>query len=110
MNAKKNVLLVAMSLVLAGGAVTGASAETRFDQNHPRRAEVNARLVHENHRIVSERRDGEISRAKAVRMHARAHLIRIQERHMAPRHGGHITRFQKARLNREENRLGRHIG
>jgi len=110
MNAKKNVLLAAMALVMAGAAVTSASAETRFDQNHPRRAEVNARLAHENHRITTERREGEISKVKAMRMHQRAHLIRVRERHMATRHGGHITRLEKAKLNHKENRLGRHVG
>jgi len=110
MNAKKNLLLAAMALVMAGAAVTSASAETRFDQNHPRRAEVNARLAHENHRITTERREGEISKVKAMRMHQRAHLIRVRERHMATRHGGHITRLEKAKLNHKENRLGRHVG
>ena len=110
MNAKKNILLAAMALVIAGAGATGASAQTRFDQTHPRRAEVNARLTHENHRIVTERRDGQISKVKALRVHAKAHMIRVQERRMAARHGGHITRFEKARLNREENRLSRHVG
>ena len=110
MNTKKNILLAAMALVIAGAGATGASAQTRFDQTHPRRAEVNARLVNENHRIATERREGEVSRIKALRMHERAHLIRVQERRMAARHGGHITRLEKARLNHEENRLSRHIG
>jgi len=110
MNAKNNVLLAAMALVIAGAGATGASAETRFDQTHPRRAEVNARLAHENHRIVTERREGEISKVKALRMHAKAHMIRVRERRMALRHNGHITRFEKARLSRQENRIGRHIG
>ena len=110
MNAKKNVLLAAMALVMAGAAVTSASAETRFDRTHPARAEVNGRLVKENHRIVTERRDGEISKVKAIRLHRKAHMIRVQERHMAFRHGGHITRGEKLKLNHEENRLGRHIG
>ncbi len=110
MNAKKNVILAAMGLVMACTAVTGASAETRFDRTHPARAEVNGRLVNENHRVVVARRDGAISKARAMRLHAKAHLIRVQERRMAVRHGGHITRIEKARLNREENRLNRHIG
>jgi len=110
MNAKKNILLAAMGLVLACTAVSGASAETRFDQTHPRRAEVNARLAHENHRVVQARRDGEISKVKAMRMHQKAHMIRVQERRMAARHGGHITRGEKLKLNREENRLGRKVG
>jgi uncharacterized coiled-coil DUF342 family protein len=110
MNTKKNILLAAMALVIAGAGATGASAQTRFDQTHPRRAEVNARLAHENHRVVAERRDGVISRVKAMRMHRKAHMIRVQERRMAARHGGHITRAEKLKLNREENRLSRHIG
>jgi len=110
MNTKRNILLAAMALVIAGAGATGASAQTRFDQTHPRRAEVNGRLVNENHRIAAERRDGEISKVKALRMHRRAHMIRVQERRMALRHGGHITRAEKLRLNREENHLGRHVG
>ena len=110
MNAKKNIILATMGLVMAATAVTGASAETRFDRTHPARAEVNGRLANENHRIVVARRAGEIRKVKAMRLHAKAHLIRVQERRMAARHGGHITRIEKARLNREENRLSRHIG
>jgi len=110
MNAKQNLILAAMALVLAGAAVTSASAETRFDQTHPRRAEVNARLATEIRRIDAGRRDGEISTVKAVRLHQKAHMIRVQERRMAARHGGHITGGEKLKLNREENRLGRHIG
>ena len=52
MNAKKNIILATMGLVMAATAVTGASAETRFDRTHPARAEVNGRLANENHRIV----------------------------------------------------------
>lgn len=110
MNTKKNILLAAMALVIAGAGATAASAQTRFDQTHPRRAEVNARLVNENHRVTDERREGEFSKAKAIRMHHRAHMIRVQERRMAARHNGHISRGEKARLNHEENRLGRHVG
>jgi hypothetical protein len=110
MNTKRNILLAAMALVIAGAGVTGASAQTRFDQTHPRRAEVNARLAYENHRITTERRDGEISKVKAMRLHRKAHMIRVQERRMAARHGSHITRAEKLKLNREENHLGRHVG
>jgi len=110
MNTKRNILLAAMALVIAGAGATGASAQTRFDQTHPRRAEVNARLVNENHRIAGERREGEISKVKAMRMHAKAHMIRVQERRTAARHNGHITRGEKLKLNREENRLSRHVG
>lgn len=110
MSVKKNALLAAMGVVMALTAVSGASAETRFDQTHPRRAEVNERLANQNHRIRDERRVGKISVVKAERLHRREHLIRVQERHFAYRHGGHITRAEKLRLNHEENRTSRHIG
>ena len=110
MSAKKNVILAAMGLVMAVTAATGASAETRFDQTHPARAEVNGRLNHETHRIVVARRGGEIRKVKAMRLHARAHMIRVHERRMAARDGGHITRAEKLRLNHEEHRLSRHAG
>jgi hypothetical protein len=110
MNMKKNALLAAMGVVMALTAVTGASAETRFDRTHPARAEVNGRLVHQNHRIRDERMVGKISVIKAERLHRREHLIRVQERHFARHHGGRLTRAEKLRLNHEENRAGRHIG
>ena len=61
MSVKKNALLAAMGVVMALTAVTGASAETRFDRTHPARAEVNGRLVEQNHRIREERMAGKIS-------------------------------------------------
>jgi len=110
MNAKRNVLLAAMALVIAGAGAASASAQTGVDQTHPRRAEVNARLAHENHRITTERREGQISKVKAPRLHGKAHLVRVQERRMAARHGGHVTRAEKLKLNHEENHLSRHVG
>jgi hypothetical protein len=110
MNVKKNALLAAMGVVMALTAVTGASAETRFDRTHPARAEVNGRLVNQNHRIRDERLAGKISVVKAERLHRREHLIRVQERHFARHHGGRLTRAEQLRLNHEENRTSRHIG
>jgi hypothetical protein len=110
MNAKKNALLVAIGLVMACTAVTGASAETRFDQTHPRREEVNDRLHNQDLRIHQERRDGELSARQAARLHRADYRVRLQERRFARHHGGHISRAEQFRLNREENRISRHIG
>ena len=35
--------------------------------------------------------------------------IRMHERRFARHDGGHISRFEQARLNHQENRVGRHI-
>jgi hypothetical protein len=105
MTIKRNALLAIMGLILAGSAVTGASAET----THPRREQVNERLVHQDHRIREARRDGAVSAREAWRLHKADYRVRVQERRFAHRHGGHITRAEQVRLNHEENRVGRHI-
>jgi hypothetical protein len=110
MNMKKAALMALMGVTLAGGAVTAASAETPWQANHPARVEVNHRLANQAVRVRAERRAGDISARKARLLRiADRHILR-QERRMASRHGGHLTRAHVHRLNREENRVSRHIG
>ena len=110
MNAKRNILLVAMGLIMAGASVTAASAETTWQKDHPRRVEVNGRLANQDARIHEERRDGQVSAAKAARLHRADYRIRMQERRFARHDHSHLTRAEQARLNHEENRVSRHIG
>jgi hypothetical protein len=105
MTIKRNALLAIMGLVLAGGAVTGASADTL----HPRRAEVNERIAHQTARIHEARRDGDLTARQALRLHRADERVRRQEVRFARHHNGHITRREQVRLNREENRISRHI-
>ena len=107
MNFKRNALLAIMGLVMAGGAVSTASADPVF---HPRRAEVNERLAHQNHRIDHGRYDGRLTAGEARRLHRADYRVRLQEQRFARHHHGHISRFEQHRLNREENRISRHIG
>jgi len=111
MNNPLKVAVLGLTLAaVAFGGVTGASAESRWQGNHPHRAEVNHRLGNLNHRITAERRGGELSRGQARDLRAEDRGIRGQERFDASRHGGHITRSEQARLNHEENRVSRQIG
>ncbi len=98
--------LIALSL-LALPAV--ASANVRWNAEHPRRAEVNQRLENQNARIDEGRRDGELTGREARRLHAEDHTIRREERAMAAANGGHITRREQRLLNRQENRASRRI-
>jgi hypothetical protein len=92
-------------------AVSGnVFADTAFQQNHPRRAEVNARLDNQNRRIDSEVRDGQINRRQAAYLHGEDHEIRTEERSFARADDGHITRGEQALLNRQENGVSRQIG
>ncbi|HEY2662153.1 MAG TPA: hypothetical protein VGI79_20705 [Caulobacteraceae bacterium] len=110
MNMKRNALLVAMGLVMACGAATGASAETRWAHNHPRQHEVLARTARQEHRITAEHREGEITAARAHRLRAADVRLARQDHRDARINGGYITKGQQRHLNREESRVSRKIG
>ena len=101
-------IIITLFIILASG-FSPAYAQGRWAQNHPRRAEVNSRLALQNQRIHQERRSGEISGLQAFRMHLQDRQIRRGERLMARHNGGHITRQQQHRLNRQENRVSKEI-
>src|SRR5216683_697626 len=103
------IAVIILTLGVVAGTTELANAGT-WNQNHPRRAEVNARLNNQNWRINQERREGEISRGEARALHAQDRFIRSEERFMAAQHGGHITRAEQRALNQQENAVSREIG
>lgn len=106
---KTKAILAAIILASAGLGASAASATTAYQAHHPRRAEVNARLAHENMRINRELRAGAISPRQAHILHSKVHAICKQEQVFAASHNGHITRHQQHVLNREENALSGQI-
>lgn len=106
----RTVLTAVAATVSLACLAAPAIADTSWQAAHPRREQVNNRLANQHGRIHQEVREGEMSHAKAARLHAADHRIRMQERHMAARNNGHITKRQRARLNREENRVSNRIG
>jgi hypothetical protein len=106
---RKVMTVVALTATLA--TLSGnVFAETKFQQNHPRRAEVNARLNNQNRRIDNEVKDGQISRKQASVLHSEDHSIRNEERFDASLDGSHITRAEQTSLNQQENSVRRQIG
>ena len=110
MNTKAKFATVALGLAVVLAGATGASADTRWQAHHPRREEVNHRLARQNHRIMVERREGELTGRQARALHAEDRGIRTQEQVFASRDHGHITGAEQSRLNREENAVSRQIG
>jgi hypothetical protein len=106
----RRVSTITLAGVLAVGLCGSAMAATGWEQNHPRRAQVNDRLQNQNRRIDHEVREGEIGRARAARLHRDDRQIRHEERIMASQDGGHITRLEQRTLNQQENRVSREIG
>ena len=93
---------------VALSATTGAFAQTQWQKDHPRRAEVNHRLA--NQRIHNEVKEGEITKGQAKALHKEDRQIRQEERDMAAQNGGHITKQEQRTLNQQENKVSRQIG
>ncbi|MBS0386577.1 MAG: hypothetical protein JSS00_14640 [Proteobacteria bacterium] len=106
----KMTLVGALSALAVLGAASSASAETRWEYHHPRRDQVVDRLQNQNRRIAEERREGDLSFAQAHRLRVADRVIFRQEQFDARLNGGHITRAEQRRLNREENAVSRRIG
>lgn len=100
--------LMLASVAMLG--VTAAQADNNWRHHHPRRAQVNHRIVHQNQRIRREVREGEMSRGEAHRLHRNDRMIRHEERIDARANGGHITPAQQQHLNQELNANSRAIG
>ena len=98
------------AVALTGLASNALAGETRWQKDHPRRTEVNARLANQNKRINKEVKEGEITKAQAHKLHAEDHAIRREERTMASTNGGHITKAEQRALNQQENQVSKQIG
>ena len=107
----RTAVTAAVAAVALTGVATDALADaTQWQKEHPRRTEVNARLANQNKRIKQERKEGEITKAQAQKLHAEDHAIRQEERTMASTNGGHITKAEKRALNQQENQVSQQIG
>jgi hypothetical protein len=111
MNSKLKTLIAAASLVFAiGGAASSASAATPWQIHHPGRVEINTRLERQNLRIQEERRMHVLTAYQAHRLHMADRRVRFEERQFARHDGGHLTRVERIRLNRQENAISHRIG
>jgi hypothetical protein len=95
------VLVTTLGLV----ACTSQMASAGWAQNHPRRAEVNARLEVQNWRINQALSHGKITPAQANALHAQDQFIRKEERFDAKQNGGYITPAEQKALNQQENKV-----
>lgn len=105
---KKLLSVVAVSVAFASLAGT-ATADTTWQKDHPRRTQVNGRLNNQNRRIHQDVRNGTLSKGQAAALHHDDHQVRQEERDMASRNGGHITKSEQVVLNQQENGISRDI-
>src|SRR5258708_39386052 len=95
------VIVTALGLV----ACTSQMASAGWAQNHPRRAEVNARLEVQNWRINQALSHGKITPAQASALHAQDQFIRKEERFEAGQNGRQHTPAGPKSLNQQENKV-----
>ena len=98
------------AVALSGIASNALADDTKWQKDHPRREQVNNRLANQNQRIKQERKEGEITKAQAQKLHSEDHAIRQEERAMASTNGGHITKAEQRALNQQENQVSKQIG
>ncbi|MBV8467425.1 MAG: hypothetical protein JO218_15900 [Burkholderiales bacterium] len=110
MNLRRTLLVSATLALFACFAAEASAADGKWKKEHPRRAQVNKRLNNQNQRIKDERKEGEISRGQAAKLHKEDHQIRQEERDMASQNGGHITKQEQKTLNQQENKVSKQIG
>jgi len=101
---------IALATAFAAGVATSAMADTTWQQDHPRREEVNNRLANQNARIHNQVKEGELTKGQAAQLHKDDRQIRKEERAMASQNGGHITKLEQKTLNQQQNRLSNKIG
>ena len=104
------ILMAGAAAVILGSGFSASAFANTWQANHPRRVEVNHRLGNQDHRINREFRTGQISGARAARLHREDHAVRHEERAMASLDHGHITRADQRALNQQENHISRQIG
>ena len=104
------VTVTLATVALTGLVSTALADDTRWQKEHPRREQVNNRLANQNQRIKQERKEGEISKAQAQKLHSEDHAIRQEERTMASTNHGHITKAEQKSLNQQENQVSKQIG
>lgn len=88
--------LVPMAIVaLLDISIASSAQDTKWDKNHPRRDQVNDRLQNQNTRIHDKVEDGKMSKAEVAKLHREDHAICKEERNMAAKHDGYITKEQQ---------------
>ncbi|RTL51447.1 MAG: hypothetical protein EKK46_11840 [Rhodocyclaceae bacterium] len=108
--ANKLMSVVILSTLAAASIGSAMAADGKWAKEHPRRHEVNERLENQNKRIHQERKEGELTKGQAAKLHKEDHQIRQEERDMAKQNGGHITKQEQKTLNQQENAVSRQIG
>jgi hypothetical protein len=105
----RKIITLIGALGLVAGFAASAQAETQWQQDHPRRTEVNDRLALQHARVNEKVDSGKMTAAQGAQIKHEDHQVRQEERDMASQNGGHITKQEQRTLNRQENGISQQI-
>ena len=108
LNTRVSILPVAVALAisLSGPVFAQAVAD---DPGHPRVNEIQSRIDNQESRINQGLGQGQMTGKQAARDEARDARVERQLQRDEAKHGGHITKREQAKLNRELNHNSRAI-
>ena len=106
---KSKLLFFALFVALLGEANFSMAQKPGHAKTHPSRSEVNQRLINLNHRIQDKEANREMSKRVADHLRQRGHQIHQEERRLASRHSGHLSKREQNQLNHRENHLSKKI-
>jgi len=114
MNFKKLALTIALGGLLVGSLAaqnsnTSGAGPGVYDPGHPRVNQVNRREQNQQNRIANGIKSGQLTPREASNLERKENrLVRNEKRDMA-KDGGHLTKTDQAKLNREANHVSRAI-
>jgi hypothetical protein len=88
---------------------SATSFASTWQEQHPRRAQVNHRIEHQKNVIKKEVASGEMSKSEAKTLLKKEHAIRVEQKAMAAQHNGHITKQEQLILNKQLNATRKEI-
>jgi len=99
-----SLALIALIAVAAPMAHAQDAAPVTTDPGHPRVNEVDQRLNDQQQRIDNGVKDGQINAKQAARDSARDAKVARQESRDEAKNGGHLTKAEQGKMNRELNK------
>jgi hypothetical protein len=114
MKLKHVLFTLTLGGLLAGSAFaqnpnTSGAGPGVVDPNHPRVNEINKREQKQQNRIANGVKSGQLTPGETTRLEKRENrLVKNEKRDMA-KDGGHLTKRDQAKLNREANRTSKGV-
>ena len=107
LNTKASILPAAAAFAILLSAPV--FAQEAIDPGHPRVNEIQGRIDNQGNRVNQGIGQGQINARQAARDDARDARVERQLQRDEAKHGGHITKAEQAKLNRELNHNSRAI-